>query len=186
LSTRDPDSRFLHRNLPLLLLHAREAVLARFRPILQAHGLTEQQWRVIRALEESGPMEPREIVERCRISSPSLAGILARMDGLGLVARERLAHDQRRLVVSLTRRSRTLAARMAPLIEAEYAAIEQRIGVEFTRELYDALDALLAALHTPGADSEDAGDAVDQSAGQGTSDGPGERAGTGRADPADD
>ena len=32
-----------HRNLPLLLLQAREAVIANFRPILNAHGLTEQQ-----------------------------------------------------------------------------------------------------------------------------------------------
>lgn len=156
MSTRNADTRFAHRNLPLLLLRSREAVLARFRPILQAHGLTEQQWRIVRALEEAGPLEPRELVERCRISSPSLAGVLARMDALGLVARERLGHDQRRLVVSLTRRSRALAARMAPLIEAEYAAIEQRIGAAFTRELYAALDALLAALAAPPAEEADA------------------------------
>ncbi|MBL8355834.1 MAG: homoprotocatechuate degradation operon regulator HpaR, partial [Delftia acidovorans] len=73
-----PAAGFQHRNLPLLLLQARESVIARFRPILQAHGLTEQQWRIVRALLESGPLEPRQIVEICRISSPSLAGVLAR------------------------------------------------------------------------------------------------------------
>ena len=50
---------FSHRNLPLLLLQAREGVLAHFRPILNAHGVTEQQWRIIRALLEGGPLEPR-------------------------------------------------------------------------------------------------------------------------------
>ena len=35
----------LRRNLPLLLLRSREAVMARFRGILNRHGVTEQQWR---------------------------------------------------------------------------------------------------------------------------------------------
>jgi hypothetical protein len=43
-----------HRNLPLLLLQARERVIARFRPILNAHGITEQQWRIVRALIDHG------------------------------------------------------------------------------------------------------------------------------------
>ena len=137
---------FTHRNLPLLLLQARESVIARFRPILQANGITEQQWRVVRALIERGAMEPREIVEACRISSPSLAGVLARMDETGLVSRERLDHDQRRLKVSLTPKSRALAARMAPQVEAAYAEIETRIGPEFTQRFYRVLDELIAVL----------------------------------------
>ena len=137
---------FTHRNLPLLLLQARESVITRFRPILNAHGITEQQWRIVRALLERGPLEPREIVAACRISSPSLAGVLARMDETGLVARERLGHDQRRVKVSLTPKSRALAARMAPQVEAAYAEIEARIGPQFTQRFYAALDELIEAL----------------------------------------
>ena len=70
-------AKFTHRNLPLLLLQARENVIARFRPNLNAHRVTEQQWRIVRALLERGPMEQREIVAVCHISSPSLAGVLA-------------------------------------------------------------------------------------------------------------
>ncbi len=94
-----------HRNLPLLLLQAREHVIARFRPILNAHGITEQQWRIVRALIDTGPLEPREIGELCRISSPSLAGVLSRMEELGYIRRKRLHHDQRRVRVSLTPRT---------------------------------------------------------------------------------
>ena len=50
-----------HRNLALLLLQARESVMAEFRPLLNEHGLTEQQWRVIRALLHDGPLEPRQL-----------------------------------------------------------------------------------------------------------------------------
>src|SRR5271170_5854574 len=117
-----------HRNLPLLLLQAREQVITRFRPILNEHGVTEQQWRIVRALIDTGPLEPREIGELCRISSPSLAGVLSRMEELGYIRRKRLDHDQRRVRVSLTPRSRALAARMAPQIEAAYREIEAMMG----------------------------------------------------------
>ena len=123
---------FHHRNLPLLLLQAREGVMAQFRPILNAHGVTEQQWRIVRALLEQGPLEPRQIGEVCRISSPSLAGVLARMDDLGLV--------------QLTAHSHALAAAMAPQIEAAYAAIEAHIGRDFIGGVYAALDELIGLL----------------------------------------
>jgi homoprotocatechuate degradation regulator HpaR len=146
---------FEHRNLPLLLLQAREAVLARFRPILNEHGVTEQQWRIVRALVERGGLEQRQIGELCRISSPSLAGVLARMDELGLVRRERLAEDQRRVMVTLTARSRTLAQQMAPRIEATYRALEAQLGSGLMARSYATLDELLARLgDAPGAEGE--------------------------------
>jgi homoprotocatechuate degradation regulator HpaR len=135
-----------HRNLPLLLLQAREGVLARFRPILNAAGLTEQQWRVIRALLADGPLEPRQIGALCCISSPSLAGVLARMDVMGLVTRERTAQDHRRVLVSLTRRSRELAAAIAPQVEAVYAQLEAQIGADFVQRFYATLDEWIGTL----------------------------------------
>lgn len=137
---------FTHRNLPLLLLQAREGVMARFRPVLNGNGITEQQWRIVRGLLEQGPMEPRQIGQVCRISSPSLAGVLARMDDLGLVQRARMAQDQRRVLVQLTARSRDLAAAMAPQIEAAYAAIEAHIGPAFIGGFYRTLDELIVLL----------------------------------------
>jgi homoprotocatechuate degradation regulator HpaR len=149
MSSRRPRSgprSFAHRNLPLLLLQAREAVLGRFRPILNEHGVTEQQWRIVRALVERGGLEQRQIGEVCRISSPSLAGVLARMDELGLVQRERLAEDQRRVLVTLTPKSRALAQQMAPRIEATYRALEAQLGSELMERSYATLDELLARL----------------------------------------
>ena len=117
-----------------------------FRPILNANGVTEQQWRVLRVLLERGPMEPRELVRACTISSPSLAGILARMDDLGLISRGPVNGDQRRVMVSLTRKSRALAARIAPRVDAAYAALESRLGARFTHDLYEMLDELVERL----------------------------------------
>jgi homoprotocatechuate degradation regulator HpaR len=150
-----PPAALRHRNLPLLLLQAREGVLAHFRPLLNAHGVTEQQWRIVRALLAEGPLEPRQIGTLCRISSPSLAGVLARMDELGLVKRERTAQDQRRVLVSLTRKSRDLAAAMAPEVEAVYARIEAHIGADFVQRFYATLDELIGLLEGLPASDED-------------------------------
>jgi homoprotocatechuate degradation regulator HpaR len=135
-----------HRNLPLLLLQARERVISRFRPLLNAQHITEQQWRIVRLLLESGPLEPRQIGEACSISSPSLAGVLARMQNMGLIDRQRFDNDQRRVRVSLSARSRALAERLAPQIEAVYAEIEARVGTQFTGQMYAMLDQLIALL----------------------------------------
>ena len=142
-----------HRNLPLLLLRAREDVIARFRPILNAHGVTEQQWRILRALAESEPgaLEPRQICEICTISSPSLAGVLARMDEMDLVERRRVDSDQRRVLVSLTLKSRALVRRMAPVVEREYQALEAAVGRTLVQDTYALLDRLSAKLRAAAA-----------------------------------
>ena len=145
----------LRRNLPLLLLRSREAVMARFRGILNQHGLTEQQWRVIRALLDESPLEPRQICERCQLLSASAAGVLARMEDLGLVQRERMAHDQRRVQVSVTPKSRAIARRIAPLAEAEYLLIEKALGAPLLAQLYASLDQLLLRLGEAAADGGD-------------------------------
>lgn len=135
-----------HRNLPLLLLQAREQVIAHFRPILNANNITEQQWRILRVLLDAPSLEPREIGELCRISSPSLAGVLARMQELDLITRDRLEHDARRVRVQLTARSRALAARMAPQIDATYGRIEALIGTDFCEHCFEVIDRLIASL----------------------------------------
>lgn len=136
----------MHRNLPMLLLRARELMMARFRPLLTAQGLTEQQWRIIRALHENGPLEPRQICALCTISSPSLAGVLARMEDLGHVTKERFEDDQRRVRVSLTAQSAEIVERMKPMLEAEYRALEDKVGAKVVGDLYVAVDALIREL----------------------------------------
>jgi len=139
-------SKLVHRSLPLLLLQVRERLMGRFRKILNRHDITEQQWRIVRALVNMGPMEPRQIGAVCHISSPSLAGILARMDDLELVSRKRVNGDQRRRLVSLTPKSRALVTRIAPHIEAAYGRIEAELGAECIERCYALLDELLLAI----------------------------------------
>ncbi len=63
-------------SLPMALLRTREAVMRLFRPGLRSHGVTEQQWRILRALAHAGPMEVTELAEATFLLAPSLSRIL--------------------------------------------------------------------------------------------------------------
>lgn len=136
----------MRRNLPMLLLLVRERMLTRFRPVLGEKGLTEQQWRILRVVHDAGRLEQHQIAAACGLLAPSLAGVLARMEGLGLVERTRLAHDQRRIEVGLTDQSRALVTELAPRIEAVYRQLEAEIDPDAMANLEHCLDAVLAAL----------------------------------------
>ncbi|MET3106810.1 homoprotocatechuate degradation regulator HpaR [Oxalobacteraceae bacterium GrIS 2.11] len=134
-----------YRNLPQRLLKARECLMAHFRPVLQHYGVTEQQWRVLRILDEHGQLEPREIGHLCHIQSPSMAGVLARMELLDLIVRTRSSTDQRRVLVRLAAQGQQLVGVMAPLIDTQYQYLEEAIGKPVLDDLFKVLESFIAA-----------------------------------------
>ena len=99
-----------HRNLPQLLLQSREALMRRFRTAAERAGRDGAAVAHPARVAGRRPLEPRQLGERCLISSPSIAGVLLRMHDAGLIARERMDHDLRRVRVSLTAQGRRLAS----------------------------------------------------------------------------
>lgn len=138
-----------YRNLPQLFLKAREELLCHFRPIISHFGLTEQQWRILRALGEMEQLEPREICELCHILSPSMTGVLSRMEEMDLVTRTRIPEDQRRVMVRLTPKSELLVSELGPLIVEQYKIIEQSFGPELIKLLYEVMDRVIEAERAP-------------------------------------
>jgi homoprotocatechuate degradation regulator HpaR len=141
--------RIANRNLPQLLLTARDRLMSHFRPILNHFGITEQQWRILRVLDEQGQLEPRELCEQCQILSPSMAGVLARMEEVRLISRERMATDQRRVIVRLTTTGDRLLREIAPLIAAQYEHIDAAYGREMLDNLYVALQEFMQVEQEP-------------------------------------
>jgi homoprotocatechuate degradation regulator HpaR len=135
---------FTHRNLPRLLLQAREAVMAHTRPSLREHGLSDQQWRVLRVLGEHGTAETGRVAREAFILGPSLTGVLARMERDGLVRRQRCPEDQRRTVVEATPKGLKLVERLSRTIESHYEWMESSLGKQQLAELYDLLDRVIA------------------------------------------
>ncbi|TCS39640.1 MarR family transcriptional regulator [Paucimonas lemoignei] len=137
--------RITSRNLPLLLLKARDRLMSNFRPTLNSFGVTEQQWRILRVLDEYGQLEPREICEMCQILSPSMAGVLARMEEVGLIKRNRVQEDQRRVMVRLAAKGDKLITEIAPLIDARYRELEEAFGKKAFDELFRVLESFIEA-----------------------------------------
>ncbi|KFI08464.1 homoprotocatechuate degradation operon regulator HpaR [Massilia sp. BSC265] len=146
--------RITNRDLPQQLLIARDVLMSHFRPVLNHFGVTEQQWRILRALDEHGQLEPRELCELCRILSPSMAGVLARMEEMGLVRRRRVAADARRVMVRLTPQGDSLFDEIAPLIERQYRLMEKAWGKRVLDDVSAALAGFIAAQATPVAQVE--------------------------------
>lgn len=141
-------SPFFHRNLPKLLLQAREAVMQHTRPSLRTEGLSDQQWRVLRvlgehALDPSG-VETGRIASEAFIPGPSLTGVLSRMERDGLVERERCAQDARRSVVRATEEGLRRVQTLSQTIEAHYHWLETELGQDQLAQLYALLDAVIA------------------------------------------
>ena len=128
--------RDFEHSLPMELLKARESAMARFRPMLRDHGLTEQQWRVIRALAALDSVDAGELARRSFLLAPSLTRILQHLESEKLVARSSDENDQRRAVFTLTARGQKLFAMVAPDSEALYAEIEAEFGVDKLESLY--------------------------------------------------
>lgn len=116
--------------------------MAHFRPILKQNGITEQQWRIIQALDEFGDMEPRKLCEQCCILSPSMAGILRRMEDMGLIIKQPM-QDQRRIRITLTPKAKKLFAVVQQQVTDEYTHIEESLDTETLQNLYTVLDKLI-------------------------------------------
>jgi homoprotocatechuate degradation regulator HpaR len=139
---------FIHRNLPRLLLQAREAVMAHTRPSLREHGLSDQQWRVLRVLgehaDEPAGIETGRVAREAYLLGPSLTGVLARMERDGLIARERCPLDARRTVVRATAVGLDKVQALSQTIEAHYQWMEQELGKAKLGQLYQLLDEVIA------------------------------------------
>ncbi len=139
-------------SLPMALLRAREATMRRFRPILAEHDVTEQQWRVLRALAahagdqpDAAGLEVSQLGEITFLLGPSLSRILTHLETRSLIIRGISPADRRRASISITDAGLQLVARIAPSSESEYTEIEAALGPRRLRALFDLLHELEAS-----------------------------------------
>lgn len=126
------------RSLPFALLRARERVMGPIRAMLGNSGVTEQQWRILRVLDDAGPLSAAEVADRASLSAPSLSRIAHGMETRGLITRTEVAGDRRRQNMILTDAGRAVIARH--MDEA------LRIAEEYRRDLGDDYEELLRIL----------------------------------------
>src|ERR1700731_4881121 len=134
------------RSLPMSLLRAREAVMRHFRASLRNYDLTEQQWRILRALASVDTIEVTELARVAFLLGPSLSRILRDLEARRLIERKVAKADLRRGVMSISPKGLKLIEAGAPSSEEIYAAITRRYGARKLAELQDMLHELEGSL----------------------------------------
>ncbi|ASK34689.1 homoprotocatechuate degradation operon regulator HpaR [Alcanivorax sp. N3-2A] len=131
-------------SLTLALLQGREAAMGFFRPLLNQHGITEQQWRVIRILKQvpEYTLESYRLAELACIPRPSLTGVLMRLERDGYLRRWKPENDQRRLCITLADEAHQLFDAMSDEINRQYRTIREQLGGEDYQTLMGLLERL--------------------------------------------
>ena len=124
-------------SVSLKLLKARDGVMSFFRPLLQEHGLTEQQWRILRALYEFDELEPNQLSQKCCILAPSMTGMINRLEQKGYVVRRRPMEDQRRTLIRMTKKARNLFVELSPEIDKQYRRMRKRLSPQLVDQLLE-------------------------------------------------
>lgn len=118
------------------------------RDMLADVGITEQQWRVLRVLDESGPSDPTRIADASSLLLPSLTRILQKLEAKGFIVRETDPVDRRRQIVKITAAGAQLIADNRETSLALTRMVEERMGSEKHELLLDLLNEL-SALNLP-------------------------------------
>ncbi|MDX1782091.1 MAG: homoprotocatechuate degradation operon regulator HpaR [Thalassovita sp.] len=108
MDSKRPGPTDTNRSLPIALLRAREKVMGPIRQMLAKAGVTEQQWRVLRVLDERGTLDPTEIADRSCLLLPSLTRILQTLEAKGMILRRPHPTDRRKQQISITDAGRKL------------------------------------------------------------------------------
>jgi len=127
-------------SLPMLLNRSLDAIMPPYRDLFQEFGVTEQQWRVLRVLWEQKHLTSAQISILTLLPSPSLVGILDRLEKKELVKRLRSSSDRREINITITDKGRELQSDVMPKVKK----IQDQIKVILTdpewRELNKCLE----------------------------------------------
>ena len=140
----DPDWLRLDRQICFSLHAASRAFNSVYRVILKDLGLTYPQYLVMLVLWERGDLPVKKLGEHLRLDSGTLSPLVKRLEGAGLVRRERSAQDERSVQVRLTEEGVALRERALEVPRRIMAAT----GFELAEigELRERLDRLTGAL----------------------------------------
>lgn len=116
--------------------------MSHFRPIIAAHDVTEQQWRVIRVLSEAGILDATEVADKASILAPSLTRMIKSLEERGLITKHRDGADGRRVLLKLAPAGQAIIDAAMPASRRAYADIEARFGAEKIKALLDMLEGL--------------------------------------------
>ena len=105
-------------------------------------GVTEQQFRVMRILDDLGALEPTRISQEACLLLPSLTRILQKLDEKSLIRRSQNPNDGRKQVIELSASGQELIDTHKVTSHALLNNVRDRMGAEKFEQLLDLLNEL--------------------------------------------
>ena len=110
--------------------------------MLKTSGITEQQWRVLRVLSETGPQDLTQISDKASLLLPSLSRIIRKLLDGGLVVSSINSRDRRRQTVVITPEGQKIIDDNLPQATKIAEELQHHLGTERYEQLLDLLAAL--------------------------------------------
>lgn len=128
--------------LSLLLKHAEQAVRQRLQPVLDEHGLTYDQWRILSVLEVQPGLTMSTIADTAVVPAATLTRLVDRLTEIAMVVRRIDRDDKRRAVVALSPRGAAVTAALRLAEDRLAAEVAAAIGPERSDALHRDLTVL--------------------------------------------
>jgi DNA-binding MarR family transcriptional regulator len=135
----------------LALLRTADAVTRAVAVAIEPHGITSQQFNVLRILRgaQPDPLPTLEIAERMIERTPGITRLLDRLEAKALVSRVRCPTDRRQVHCRITKAGLDVLAALDAPVRATGAAAMRPIGAAGQKQLVRLLDRLRAGLDIP-------------------------------------
>ncbi|HUP61088.1 MAG TPA: MarR family transcriptional regulator [Thermoanaerobaculia bacterium] len=131
------------------LLRTADLVRRAIASVLEPHGITPQQYNVLRILRGAGVegLPTLDVAERMIEQTPGITRLIDRLESKDLVIRKRCATDRRQVFCRITDRGSALLARLEqPLRRAEDSALAS-LSPKQLEQLVTLLDKARTGLH---------------------------------------
>lgn len=132
----------IEASLPIALLRARSVTSHRFKPFTDEVGLTQPQWRVLRALAGEAGLDSRTLARRCVLMPPSVSRIVRDLEQRGLVMQAQ-SRDRRHKPLEITEEGWQLFNAISARAHQVYQQIEAAYGADELRDLVARLNRLI-------------------------------------------
>ena len=128
------------------LLRTADVVRRYLSGLVEPHGLTAQQYNVLRILRGAGEagLPTLDVADRMIERAPGITRLMDRLEGKGLVRRVRCPKDRRQVLAYIAPRGLALLSRLDPELTAADAAALPGLTRGRVKDLIRLLDAVRA------------------------------------------
>ena len=142
-----PDEFKLDNQLCFRLYTAFRLLSQAYHPMLSEHGLTYPQYLVLLVLWEKDEQPVNDIAKRLYLETNTVTPLLQRMEKGGLLTRRKGEKDARQMIVSLTKKGKSLQKELADVPRTVGdAVICDSVTPEHALDLFRMLDDIILKL----------------------------------------